>query len=182
MTAAHAHANAHAHGSGLRHFRLLCLGIFAGCLGMLAFAIWYLQGQLFLDPCPMCVLQRYCFAAVGIVALIAAVHNPDFRGRRAYGGFLAFFAALGAGVAGRHTWVQHFPPESAGCGAGDLSYLVNTFSLAQAFPKIFAGSGECSKVDWTFIGLSIPEWALVWFVAFFLFGLFAMLKPGWFRR
>ena len=74
MTAAHAHANAHAHGSGLRHFRLLCLGIFAGCLGMLAFAIWYLQGKLFLDPCPMCVLQRYCFAAVGIVAETQSHH------------------------------------------------------------------------------------------------------------
>jgi protein dithiol:quinone oxidoreductase len=173
---------AHHHDSFLRHFRLLGLGIFASCLAMLGFAIWYLQGQLYLAPCPMCVLQRYCFAAVGITALIGALHNPDFRGRRVYGGFIALFAALGAGVAARHTWIQYFPPENAGCAAGDLGYLVNTFSLAQAFPKIFAGTGECSEVHWKFLALSIPEWALVWFVGFILFGLFALLKPGWFRR
>jgi protein dithiol:quinone oxidoreductase len=166
----------------LRHFRLLCLGIFAACAGMLAFAIFYLQGQLYLDPCPMCVLQRYALFAIGIVALIAGVHNPDFRGRRVYAGFIGFFALLGGGVAANHTWVQYFPPENAGCAAGDLHYLVNTFSLAQALPKIFAGSGECSEVKWRFLMLSIPEWGLLWFVAFFLFGVFAMLKPGWFRR
>lgn len=165
-----------------RHFRWICLGIFAACAGMLAFAIFYLQGKLYLDPCPMCVLQRYAFFLVGMTALVAAIHNPDFRARRVYGGFIGFFSLLGGGVAANHTWVQYFPPANAGCAAGDLGYLVNTFSLAQALPKIFAGSGECSEVKWRFLALSIPEWALVWFVAFFLFGMFAMLKPGWFRR
>ena len=175
-------ARSDGHDSLMRHFRLLCLGVFFACAGMLAFAIFYLQGKLYLDPCPMCVLQRYGFFAVGIVALIAAIHNPDFRGRRVYGGFIALFSLLGGAVAANHTWVQYFPPENAGCAAGDLHYLVNTFSLAQALPKIFAGSGECSEVKWRFLALSIPEWALVWFVGLLLFGLFAMLKPGWFRR
>lgn len=166
----------------LRLFRLMCLVVFAACAGMLAFAVFYLQGKLYLDPCPMCVLQRYAFFAVGLVALAAAIHNPDFRGRRVYGGFMAFFAVLGGGVAANHTWVQYFPPENSGCVAGDLHYLVNTFSFAQAWPKIFAGSGECSEVKWRFLALSIPEWALVGFVGLLLFGLFAMLKPGWFRR
>lgn len=174
--------NAPGHGSPLRHFRWVCVGIFLACAGLLAFAILYLQGQLYLDPCPMCVLQRYAFFLVGVTALIAAIHNPDYRGRRLYGGVLGFFSLLGGGVAANHTWVQYFPPETSGCVAGDLHYLVNTFSLAQALPKIFAGSGECSEVKWRFLLLSIPEWALIWFVALFLFGLFAMLKPGWFRR
>jgi disulfide bond formation protein DsbB len=51
------------------------------------------------------------------------------------------------------------------CGT-DLEFLINTFPLSQALPKIFAGSGSCSKVDWTFLGLSIPEWTLVWFLLF----------------
>ena len=168
--------------SQARHFRLVCSLIFLVCASLLAYAIFYLQGKLYLDPCPMCILQRYFFIAVGAVALLGAIHDPDFRGRRVYGGIIGLFALGGAGIAARHIWVQYFPPASGGCAAGDLDYLVNTFSLAQALPKIFAGTGECSEVKWRFLALSIPEWALLWFLAFILFGLFALLKPGWFRR
>jgi len=168
--------------SRARNFRLVCGLIFLACAGLLAFAIFYLQGQLYLDPCPMCILQRYFFIAVGGVALAGAIHDPDFRGRRAYGAVMGLFALGGGAVAARHIWVQYFPPPSGGCAAGDLDYLINTFSLAQALPKIFAGSGECSEVKWRFLTLSIPEWALVWFAGLAVFGLFALLKPGWFRR
>jgi protein dithiol:quinone oxidoreductase len=168
--------------SPARHFRLACSVIFLACVSLLVYAIYYLQGKLYLDPCPMCILQRYCFIAVGLVALAGAIHDPDFKGRRWYGAFIGLFSLAGIGVAVRHIWVQHFPPPGGGCAAGDLDYLINTFSLAQALPKIFAGTGECSEVKWRFLTLSIPEWALVWFVALAVFGLFAVLKPGWFRR
>jgi disulfide bond formation protein DsbB len=68
-------------------------------------------------------------------------------------------------VAIRHSYLQHFPPKTETCGT-DLEFLLSTFSLAEAFPKIFAGTGSCSRVDWKFAGLSIPEWALVWYLAF----------------
>ena len=71
----------------------------------------------------------------------------------------------GAGVAIRHSYLQHNPPLRETCGT-DLEFLLNTFSLSEAFPKIFAGTGSCSKVDWKFLGLSIPEWSLVWYIAF----------------
>lgn len=166
----------------LRNFRLMCGAVVLACSGLLAFAIFYLQGQLYLDPCPMCVLQRYFFIAIGLVALTAAIHNPDQKGRRVYGGGAALLALGGAAVAAQHTWVQYFPPETAGCATGDLHYLINTFSLAQALPKIFAGSGECSQVHWRLLALSIPEWALVCFVMIAILGTFVALKPGWFRR
>ena len=78
---------------------------------------------------------------------------------------IALFAIAGAGVAIRHSWLQHYPPATETCGT-DLEFLLNTFPLSQALPKIFAGSGSCSKVDWTMLALSIPEWALVWYVIF----------------
>ena len=65
----------------------------------------------------------------------------------------------------RHSYLQHFPPAMESCGT-DLEFLLNTLPLTQALPKIFAGTGSCSKVDWKMLGLSIPEWALVWFVIF----------------
>ena len=79
--------------------------------------------------------------------------------------WVALFAIAGAGVAIRHSWLQHFPPAMETCGT-DLEFLINTFPLSQALPKIFAGTGSCSKVDWTFLGLSIPEWALAWYAIF----------------
>jgi len=36
---------------------------------------------------------------------------------------------------------------------------------------VLRGSGECAEVQWTFLALSIPEWTLLMFIAFILFGL-----------
>jgi disulfide bond formation protein DsbB len=49
--------------------------------------------------------------------------------------------------------------------------MLKKLPLSQALEKIFAGSGECAEVGWTFLGLSIAGWALLWFV---LFGGYAM--------
>ena len=58
--------------------------IFLACAGLLADAIFYMQGQLGLDPCPMCILRRYAFIGAGIVALVAAIHGPRGRGLAIY--------------------------------------------------------------------------------------------------
>ena len=47
--------------------------------------------------------------------------------------------------------------------------------MSQALPKIFKGEGDCAKVIWTFLGLSIAEWALVWFVLLVLAGLYLLI-------
>jgi disulfide bond formation protein DsbB len=144
--------------------RIVFAAIFAVCAGLLAFG-WYLQEYKGLDPCPMCILQRYAFFAIAFVALAAAIHGPRNIALKVYGALVALLAVTGGGVAIRHSWLQHFPPLRETCGT-DLEFLLNNFPLSQAFPKIFAGTGSCSKVDWRLLGLSIPEWALVWYVIF----------------
>jgi disulfide bond formation protein DsbB len=112
----------------------------------------------------MCILQRYAFTAIGIVALVGAIHGP--RGGTAlkiYAVLLVVLALAGASVAARQSYIQHYPPVVSSCGT-DLEFLVNTFPISQALPKIFAGSGDCSEVHWRLLGLSIAEWALIWFV------------------
>lgn len=136
--------------------------LFAVCVGLIGFAL-YLQHALGLEPCPMCILQRYAFIAIALVALIATIHKPQGRTLIAYSASIVLLAVAGGAIAIRHSWLQHFPPPSFSCGA-DLGYLLNTFPLAKALPAIFEGTGECSKIDWSFLGLTIPEWALVWFV------------------
>ena len=138
--------------------------IFLACAALIGIAM-YMQEQLGLEPCPMCILQRYAFMALGLVALVAAIHGPGVAATKAYSGLVLVFAIAGAGTSMRHSYLQRFPSDTQSCGA-DLEFLVNNFSLAQAFPKIFAGTGECAKVQWRMLGLSIPEWAFVWFVLF----------------
>jgi disulfide bond formation protein DsbB len=144
--------------------RIVFAAIFLACAALIAYAL-FLQESEALEPCPMCILQRYAVIALGIVALAAAIHGPRGAALKAYGALIALIAIAGGGVSIRHSYLQHFPPKMESCGT-DLDFLINTFPLSQALPKIFAGSGSCSKVDWTFLGLSIPEWTLVWFLIF----------------
>ena len=145
--------------------RALFAAIFAACTAMILVAVYYMQGYLGLEPCPMCILSRFTFIGIGIVALAAAIHGPRALGLKVYGVLIALLAATGIGISIRHSYLQHFPPAMESCGT-DLEFLLNALPLSQALPKIFAGTGSCSKVDWKFLGLSIPEWALVWFAIF----------------
>jgi disulfide bond formation protein DsbB len=125
----------------------------------------YLQHVEHLEPCPLCILQRYAFLATGCVALIAAIHGAHRIGTWIYSTLLVLSAGAGAAIAGRQTWLQHNPPKVLDCGP-DLAYMLESFPLAQVLPKVFKGEGDCAKVTWKFLSLSIPEWALLWFVLF----------------
>ncbi len=138
--------------------------IFLGCAALIGFA-FYMQEQKGLEPCPMCVLQRYAFAVMGAIALLGAIHAPRGGGRKVYSGLVLLAALAGGGTAARQSWLQRNPPPTQACGT-DLEFLVNNFPLSQALPKIFQGSGDCAEIKWQFLGLTIPEWALVWFVVF----------------
>jgi disulfide bond formation protein DsbB len=154
--------------------RTLLAAVFLACLAIFGFAL-YLQHVEVLEPCPMCILQRYSFAMIALIALIGAIHNPGPIGAGVYGVLVLAGALTGAGIATRHSWLQRFPSPSYSCGA-DLEYLLDTFPLAKALPAIFAGTGECSEVQWRMLGLSIPEWALIWFVLFAIAALVVIFK------
>ena len=138
--------------------RFFFAAVAAFCLTSVLTAIFYFQGHLGLEPCPLCIVSRITFMAIGTVAFIAAIHGPVGRGLKVYGGLLGLLAATGIGISIRHSWIQHNPPKIESCGA-DMDFILNTMPLAQALPRIFSGTGSCSKVDWAFAGLSIPELA-----------------------
>jgi len=155
--------------------RYTFLLVFLCCLGLLGFGL-YLQHAKGLEPCPLCVMQRYAFVAVALVALVAGLHGPKQKGVRIYGFGVLLFALAGLTVAGRHVWLEHLPKDEVpSCGPG-LDFILDSFPLTKALPMIFKGSGECAEVVWRFLGLSISEWALVWFVLFLLTGLWLMVR------
>ena len=133
------------------------------CIGMLAFGL-YLQHVVGLEPCPMCIVQRYALIAVALVAGVAALLLRSRAALWSGVGLMAVFAVFGAGVAARQSWLQWYPPEVMSCGR-DFFGMIESFPLRRAIPMIFRGSGDCSVIDWTFLGLSIANWSFLSFPA-----------------
>lgn len=147
--------------------RLIYSTVVLICAALLGFG-YYLEFVEGLEPCPLCILQRLAFLVLLIVAAIAAIHNPGRVGRWIYAGFAAIAALTGAAIAGRQIWLQHLPPDQVPqCGPG-LDYMLDVFPLLDALKMILTGSGECAEIDWTFLGLSIAQWSLAWFILLLL--------------
>jgi len=142
------------------------LGYLAGflfCAGMIAFAL-YLQYVQYQNPCPLCVFQRIAWFALGMLFLVATVHGPGRTGAIVYGALLLIVSASGAAIAGRHVWLQHLPKDKVPACGPDLDFMLQQFPLAETLRRVLTGSGECAEKGWTFLGLSIPEWSMGWFV------------------
>ncbi len=122
----------------------------------------FFQHVLKLEPCPLCVLQRVAIIGVGIFAALGLLANGA-RGQFAAALLATAAALLGAGIAAWHSWILVYPPESMSCGR-PFEWFHQDFPLAVWLPKLFAGQGDCLKVDWTFLGLAIPNMALIAFV------------------
>ena len=143
--------------------RLGFLLIFAACASLLGFGL-YLQHVQWLDPCPLCILQRIGFMSLGIFAILAAIHNPGPKGRWVYGAGILLSAIFGGGVAAWHVRMQNLPADMVPeCGPG-LGYMLENFPFWEVIGNVFEGSGSCAEVDWTFLGLSMPWWTLIWFI------------------
>ena len=128
----------------------------------------YLQHVVGLKPCPMCIMQRYAFVLVGLLALAAGAHGSTGAGRRVWGALIGLVAIAGLGVALRQSWIQRYPPDIAECGPG-LEYLLESFPLTELLPMIFQGEGECTAIDWSLFGLSIANWSAVCLLAVIAF-------------
>jgi disulfide bond formation protein DsbB len=138
---------------------------FVVCAALIAYAL-YAEHVLGLAPCPLCIFQRIAVIAVGIIFLIAAIHNPRSMGRYVYAALIVLAALIGIAIAARHIWIQAQPPGTvAACGA-DLNYMLEILPLKDVISKVLTGSGECGEVNWRWLGLSMP-----WWVAFALGGL-----------
>ena len=145
-------------------FRARCLAGAAVCALLLAFAL-YLQFHDGLLPCPLCIFQRIAFAALGLVLLAAGLHAPHGRRGRLAWGVLALLPAIaGIGLAWRHVWMQHLPPDQVPMCGPSLDFLMEAMPVTSVIRTVLTGSGECANVDWSFIGLSMPAWSLAWFV------------------
>lgn len=157
-------------------FRAQFLLGFVICAVLLGYA-FYSQLHDGLEPCPLCIFQRVAFVALGVVFLIGGLHAPkNTGGRRGYGVLALLASVVGISIAGNHVRLQHLPPDQVpACGPG-LDYMLDAMPISGVIRKVMTGSGECANVDWTFLGLSMPEWSLIWFVLLALWAGYAAFR------
>mgnify|MGYP003382096853 CR=1 FL=1 len=141
--------------------RLVFFGLAAMAVIAMLFARVYLEQILGLPPCPLCMAQRVFVVLWGVIALIAALHNPARMGRRIYATLCALAAMAGAAIAVRHVWIQHLPPDQVPACGPSLEYMLDTLPFSETLSMVLMGDGECAAIHWTFLGLSIPEQTLV---------------------
>jgi protein dithiol:quinone oxidoreductase len=156
--------------------RKLALAGFLVCTGLILAAL-YFQYVEHLEPCPLCMLQRICFFVLGIVFLIAALHGPRKIGVRVYGVLELALACTGLGFATRHVWLQWYPPATESC-TSDLFYQMRRFPVLNVIEKALRATGDCAKVDWTFLGLSMAQWSWIWFAILALLVVRILLRSG----
>ena len=136
----------------------------------------YMQHVMYLDPCPLCIVTRVIVLILALLFLTSLIINPKAWGRRIMGMLFTLATLSGVIVSSRHSWLQHFPPESEGaCGPG-LNYWMDNLPASEVIQNVFKGTAECSAVSWTMFGLSIPEWSLIIFIGFLFFSLRLLFK------
>lgn len=158
-------------------YRKLCFFGAFSCFGSLAYAL-YVQYQMLMMPCPLCIFQRVAFLAIGIVFLLAALHNPVSKsGKWVYSGLAMFSAVVGILIAGRHVAIQLMPADQAAlCSSLGLDYMLEAMPLTEVIKTVFQGSGECAKIDWSFLGLSMPMWTTILYILLFSLAIFTATK------
>jgi protein dithiol:quinone oxidoreductase len=154
-----------------RIFTLIVLA----CVAMLGFGL-YLQHVAGLEPCPMCIVQRYALIGVALMAAVTALCKPRWA-LFLFGFLTVAFALFGAFVAARQSWLQWYPPEVFTCGR-DFYGIIENLPMRRAIPIIFKGSGDCTKVDWTFLGGSIANWSFICFVVLALLPVYGMTRSA----
>ncbi|MET4678037.1 MULTISPECIES: disulfide bond formation protein B [unclassified Luteibacter] len=156
-------------------FRSRYLLAFLVCVGLMAFAL-YSQYVMHLDPCPLCIFQRIAVCIMGLFFLLGALHAPATRrGRSIYAALVTLGGLWGVATAGRHLWLQSLPADQVpACGPG-LGYLFDAFPFMKMLKLAFTGSGECAKIE-PILGLPMPAWTLLWFIALIVWALVALRR------
>jgi disulfide bond formation protein DsbB len=54
--------------------------------------------------------------------------------------------------------------------------MIETFPLQNLVPMILKGSGDCTKIDWTFLGGSIANWSFLCFCGIALIAIFSLFR------
>ena len=157
----------------LPSYRIVNLAQAIACLVLMIIAVAYFENGLQLEPCYLCMTQRVFITAIGIICILAVVHNPRHFGQRVYATLSITMVILGAYFSGKQLWLQSLPKDQVpSCGI-PVEYLFDNFSIIEAINMLLQGDGNCAEVQWQLMGLSMPGWVMV---SFIIFGALAIVQ------
>ncbi|STQ76559.1 Disulfide oxidoreductase [Grimontia hollisae] len=126
----------------------------------------FFQHVMHLAPCVMCIYERVAMLGVvgaGLIGMLAP-HNALIR----WSGLVAWGVAAGWGLklSIEHVGYQFPDPNDLFGATCDIFVSFPSWApLNQWVPWMFEASGDCSKIVWQFLTLSMPQWLVVIFAA-----------------
>ena len=159
----------------LPQFRTVQILIFFSAIGLMAMALFF-EHVMGLVPCPLCISQRIVVVTIGLIGLAAAIHNPGKTGKQGYSAAMVVIALCGAALAIRQLYLEGMPPELAPACLPGLDYLVEVMPIMDLIAVMVSGTGDCTEVQWTLFGISIPGWTLVCFIGYIALGIFETVR------
>jgi disulfide bond formation protein DsbB len=136
---------------------------------------YYIQHGLGIEPCPLCIVQRLAFVAVGTAALVGLMLATRRTASMIVAVITSLLAMAGAGVAAWHLWIKAHPPESFSCGR-PFAWMMENMPLTDVLPKLFKGEADCLQETWTLLGLGIPHWSLLLFLVLMALADYALIQ------
>ncbi len=134
--------------------------------------------MMHLEPCPLCIFQLVAVITAGMIAIVAALHNPLRLVIKVYSLMVVMASTVGGALAIRQLHLQSLPEDQVpSCGPG-LDYLLDVFPMQDVIQMVLVGDGSCAEVAWSLLGISIPGWALVGFIGLVTLGLFQAFRHG----
>jgi len=154
--------------------RYLYLAGFFICVALLCTA-YYFEIVEFMEPCPLCMAQRFFVLLVGIFCLLAFFFDNHRWPSRIFLGLGTISAIAGAFVADHHVYIQNLPPEDVPACGPSFEYLMETLPLDALLNIMLEGNGNCADISWMYMGLSMPQWMMVIFIAFAVVGAISLM-------
>ena len=155
---------------------MLFFAVFILCFGLVASAYWFQHGPQQQQPCPLCILQRYLYLGIGLVALLAGLHGPDLVGRLIYAALIWLLALMGVGLT---AWQLSKGDTMTSCLSDPIGEFVQRLPSAQWFEgKLFFATGGCADKYPPTFGLSLAVWSLICFAALSMIATFIVLRPA----
>ena len=162
----------------LPSYRIINLAQAFGSLVLITIAVAYFENNLNLEPCYLCILQRGVIIGIGMISILAVVHNPGQLGQRVYSSISIIMVVTGIYFSSKQLWLQSLPETQVpSCGI-PAKHLFDNFSITEVFAMLLRGDGNCAEVKWQLLGLSMPGWVLVCFIGFGILGAIQFLRKS----
>ncbi len=149
------------------------------CSALMGAALFF-QLVVGLEPCPLCIFQRMAIIFIGVIGLLAFLHNSVSIVDRIYSILLALGGIASVGIASRQVWLLSLPKETAAsCGPGlevALDKIIAYLPQGTLTEMLFRSTAECTEITWTLFGFGLPQLTYPVFILFACYLLWLLSK------